>query len=134
MAHESIIEHQHHELVSLFTRLNDAVVNKESRKVIYQITDDVIAFTRLHFSTEEQLMILSGYPEIEWHKEQHNQLLKDALNFREKFDYIDEELFSEWFNHWPFARMLAHIQYADKQAADYIQQTRTKSPDVTTNG
>ena len=131
MARESIIEHQHNELVSLFTRLNEAVLNNESREVIYQMTDEVIAFTRLHFSTEEQLMILSGYPEIEWHKEQHKQLLKDALHFREKFDYIDEELFSEWFNHWPFARMLAHIQYADKQAADYIQQTRIKSGDAT---
>ena len=35
-------------------------------------------------------------------------------------------MFTEWFNHWPFANVLAHIQYADKQFEDHIIQSRVK--------
>jgi hemerythrin len=124
MLKESLIEHQHHELVSLLTGLNEAITNRESRKIIYQLIDDVIAYTRLHFSTEEQLMAQSGYPDIEWHKNQHNQLLEDALHFRKKLDYIGEDIFTDWYSRRPFARVLAHIQFADRQVADFFIQNK----------
>ncbi len=120
------IEQQHRELVRLLNRLNDAVKNRELRKNIYQIMDDVIAFTRLHFEAEELLMLKAGYPEIEAHKEKHKQLVDEALHLKEKLDFVGDEMFTDWFNHWPFARVLAHIQYADKQIQDYVVQNVAK--------
>jgi hemerythrin len=120
MSDVRVIEQQHQQLVHLFNTLNDAVKNRRSRKEVYQIIDDVIAFTRLHFEVEESLMEQSGYPEIEAHKQKHKQLIDEALHLKEKLDYVGDEMFSDWFNHWPFARVLAHIQYADKQIGDYI--------------
>ncbi len=120
------IEQQHQQLVRLFKKLNDAVENRVSRKEIYQIIDEVIAYTRLHFEAEELLMVQSGYPEIEAHKEKHRQLVSEALHLKEKLDYVGDEMFTDWFNHWPFARVLAHIQYADKQIKDYIAQPTEK--------
>jgi len=122
----TLIDQQHQELVSMFNRLNDAVKNNESREDIYRIIDDVIAFTRLHFATEERLMIQSGYTEIEWHKDKHKQLIQDALHLKGKLAYVGEEMFTDWFNHWPFARVLAHIQYADKQFEDQLLQSGMK--------
>ena len=122
----SEIDQQHQELVSMLNRLNDAVKNNESREDIYRIIDDVIAFTRLHFATEEQLMIQSGYTDIEWHKDKHKQLIQDALHLKGKLAYVGEEMFTDWLNHWPFARVLAHIQYADKQIEDHITQSGVK--------
>lgn len=120
------IEQQHQQLVRLFKKLNDAVENRVARKEIYQIIDEVIAYTRLHFEAEELLMVQSGYPEIEAHKEKHRQLVSEALHLKEKLDYVGDEMFTDWFNHWPFARVLAHIQYADKQIKDYIVQPSKK--------
>jgi hemerythrin len=122
----TLIDQQHQELVSMLNRLNDAVKNNESREDIYRIIDDVIAFTRLHFATEEQLMIQSGYTEIEWHKDKHKELIQDALHLKGKLAYVGEEMFTDWFNHWPFARVLAHIQYADKQFEDQLLQSGMK--------
>ena len=122
----TLIDQQHQELVSMLNRLNDAVKNNESREDIYRIIDDVIAFTRLHFATEEQLMIESGYTEIEWHKDKHKELIQDALHLKGKLAYVGEEMFTDWFNHWPFARVLAHIQYADKQFEDQLLQSGMK--------
>jgi hemerythrin-like metal-binding protein len=122
----TLIDQQHQELVNLLNRLNDAVKNNESREDIYRIIDDVIAFTRLHFATEEQLMIQSGYTDIEWHKDKHKELIQDALHLKGKLAYVGEEMFTDWFNHWPFARVLAHIQYADKQFEDQLLQSGMK--------
>ena len=126
MFNMSEIDQQHQELVSMLNRLNNAVKNNESREDIYRIIDDVIAFTRLHFATEEQLMIQSGYTDIEWHKDKHKQLIQDALHLKGKLAYVGEEMFTDWLNHWPFARVLAHIQYADKQFEDQLLQTAMK--------
>ena len=126
MTDVSIIDQQHQELVTMLNRLNDAVSNNESRENIYRIIDDVIAFTRIHFATEEQLMIQSGYIDVEWHREKHQELIQDTLHLKAKLAYIGEELFTDWFNHWPFARVLAHIQYADNPFEEHILQSDIK--------
>lgn len=116
------IEQQHQQLVSMLKNLNDAVKNHEPRSNIYRIIDDVIVFTRQHFATEERVMLQSGYPEINAHKDKHNQLIEEALHLKGKLDSVGDAMFTEWFNHWPFARVLAHIQYADKQIEEHIRQ------------
>ena len=120
------IEQQHQELVNMFNKLNDAVKNHESRKNIYRLIDDIISYTGFHFATEERVMLQSGYPEIEAHKHKHEELIKDARRLKDKLDNVGEEMFTEWFNHWPFTKVVAHIQYADKPMEDHVIQSTVK--------
>ncbi len=122
MSDVSVIDQQHLELVNMLNRLNDAVKNKESREDIYRIIDEVIDFTRLHFATEEELMAHSGYVDVEFHKEKHKQLMQDALHLKGKLADVGEAMFTDWFNHWPFTRVLAHIQYADQQFEEQLSR------------
>jgi hemerythrin len=122
MSDVAVIGEQHKKLVNMFIKLNEAVKKNDTREEIYDIIDDVISFTRLHFATEEQIMAQSEYPEIEAHKNKHKQLIDETLHLRGKLDYIGEEMFTDWLNHWPFANVLAHIQYADRQVEDHITQ------------
>lgn len=122
MSDVSEIDQQHQELVNMLNRLNDAVKKNEPREDIYRIIDDVIAFTRSHFATEERLMVQSGYSEIAAHKEKHRQLIQEALSLKGKLAFVGENMFIEWFNHWPFANVLAHIQFADRPVEDHISQ------------
>lgn len=124
MAGVIAIDKQHEKLVNIFSGLNEAVRNNESRGDIYRIIDDVIAYTRFHFAAEERIMEQFGYPEIEAHREKHKELINDALHLKEKLDYVGEQMFTDWLNHWSFARVHAHIQYADQQVEDYIIQKR----------
>jgi hemerythrin len=117
-----VIDEQHQELVSMFNLLTEAVKNNAPRKDIYRLIDDVISYSSLHFATEEMLMAEFGYPEIEAHKQKHRQLIQEALHLRRKLELAGEEQFLEWFHHWPFANILAHIQYADNQVKDHITQ------------
>lgn len=120
------IEHQHSELVSMFSKLNEAVKNNQSRKNIYQIIDDVISYTRTHFADEEQLMLQSAYPEIDSHKTMHRELVEEALHLKGKFDYVDELAFRDWLNHWPLGRVLAHIKYADQHFEEFLAKKGVK--------
>jgi hemerythrin len=117
------IDQQHRELVNLVSRLNDVLKKGESRETIYKIIDDVIAYTRFHFANEERLMAEYGYPEIETHVNMHKQLVNEALQLKKKLDHVGVSEFLDWFNHWPFANILAHIQYADNQIKEYISQS-----------
>lgn len=114
------IERQHHELVGMLNKLNEAAKHEEPLEKVEHLIDEVIAYTGFHFAAEEQIMEHSGYAEIEAHKDKHRQLLHDALKFKEKLRNIGEHEFVDWFNHWPFAKIHAHIVYADRQLAEHI--------------
>jgi hemerythrin len=120
------VDQQHRKLVSIYDRLSDALKSHQARTDIFRIIDEAISFTESHFATEERLMAQSGYPLIENHKDKHQELIVDARRLKDKLEYLGEEMFSEWFHHWPFGNVLAHIQYADKQIEDHLIQSRLK--------
>lgn len=122
MLDASEIDRQHKDLVERFNRLHEAVQNRAPRPELYRQIDDIISHTRLHFAAEERVMLEAGYPMLEEHKKKHQELIHDALRLREKLNLVGEELFDDWLNHWPFGRVLAHIQYADHQLEDHIFQ------------
>lgn len=117
-----VMYQQHQELIGRLNNLNDAVTNLDSREHIYHDIDDIIAYTRFHFATEEQFMIETGFKDIEWHREKHQQLIEDAIRLKDKLNQVGEEMFADWFVHWPFGRVLAHIQYADRQFENHLSR------------
>ncbi|MDD4979255.1 MAG: hemerythrin family protein [Gallionella sp.] len=116
------IERQHQQLIAMFHDLSAAVERWEPRETLYRKIDEVIASTRAHFEAEEQLMQMCAFPGLEEHREMHRQLVLDALHLKGKLEYVGEEMFTEWFDHWPFSRVMAHIQYADKQLEEHISR------------
>lgn len=113
---------QHGEIIALCQKLDEAVKNRLERSQIYRIMDEVIAYTVRHFEEEERLMEQAGYPEIEAHKAKHRELLERTRKFRRRFDLYGEASFTEWFNHWPFPHIVAHIQLADHQIGEHISR------------
>ncbi len=118
----SEIDRQHKELVSKFNHLHEAVQRGEPREEVFRIIDEIISYTRMHFAVEEQLMREAGYPLLEAHLAKHRELVQDTLRLRDKLKHVGEQAFNEWLDHWPFARVLAHIEHADHQLEDHIFQ------------
>ncbi len=112
--------HQHHKLVGLCNKLDDAVKHHLPRPDIYRIMDELIAYTVEHFAAEERLMDEVHYPESAAHKAKHEELLARTRKFRKRLDLYGEDEFIDWFHHWPFPYILAHIQNADHQIADHV--------------
>lgn len=119
---------QHHELIGLCKKLEDAVRRRQPRAEIYQIMDELVTCTTQHFEAEERLMAEAGYPELEGHKAKHKELLERTRKFRKRLELYGEENFTEWFNHWPFPLILAHIQNGDHQIGDHIRHAAPAAP------
>ncbi len=119
---------QHRELIALCKNLDEAVRRRLGRREIYRIMDELIACTIRHFEAEERLMAEAGYPELEGHKARHKELLERTRKFRSRLDLYGEEDFTEWFNHWPFPLILAHIENGDHQIAEHIGLNTAAKP------
>ncbi|WP_281646264.1 bacteriohemerythrin [Parendozoicomonas sp. Alg238-R29] len=78
------IDEQHKTLVDLLNNLYVAIREHHGNKEATNTLCELATYTRIHFTVEESLMSITGYPEYEKHKYQH-KLLADQLNeFQEK--------------------------------------------------
>ena len=48
-------------------------VGKRNQK---EVINQLVEYTRVHFTTEESVMSIAGYPDVEAHKKHHDLILK----------------------------------------------------------
>jgi hemerythrin-like metal-binding protein len=80
------IDRDHQKLVDLLNRLYEAMQSGKGTKVCDQVLSELIAYTKSHFATEEQLMAASQYPKFREHKAMHTQLVNDVMDFKSRLD------------------------------------------------
>jgi hemerythrin len=71
----SVIDDQHRKLAELARRLHDALEQGRPAGEIFLALNELIAFTRRHFATEEELMVKYRYPDLAAHRAAHRELL-----------------------------------------------------------
>jgi hemerythrin len=72
------IDSQHKTLFRLINRLHHAILNKEGSKTCGSILDELIDYTRVHFTLEQTLMRIGNFPEYEEHCEKHRALVTEV--------------------------------------------------------
>lgn len=77
---------QHQGLVNLINELYDAMSAGKGSAVIGKILSGLADYTVYHFKTEEDVFQKHGYPGLEQHKFEHDNLTKQVLDFKEQFD------------------------------------------------
>ncbi len=78
------LDQQHRRLVDMINRLHDALRAGGDPRVAQSILDDLVVYTRHHFSTEERLMEECGYPELEDHRRRHRAMEARVGAFRQE--------------------------------------------------
>lgn len=73
---------EHHQrlfeiLNELFTLMSDGA---EDRPII-RVLDELLDYTHYHFDEEEKIMAKMGYPELEKHRQSHQQLIQQLKDF-----------------------------------------------------
>lgn len=121
LGHEAM-DAEHRQLVGLVNQLANAIVNNLGKADYDALLDDLIAHTKAHFDTEEQLMAASSYPDAEEHRAIHAKLVKDALEYRAKFDASAEPSVSllYFFDQW----LTRHILTSDRELARHLAASR----------
>jgi hemerythrin-like metal-binding protein len=112
---DSAIDEQHQEL---FLRASD-VIAATTREGQTLCTTRLYQFTRTHFSHEETLMRRLGYPDIEEHIKQHNELMSQLGEFSQHLarDTLIKAELEAFISHW----FLTHVATADAKLAAFLK-------------
>jgi len=71
------VDFQHQYFLKLINRFHERLENGMDEKMINNHFQEIILYSRFHFCSEENLMLLNNYNEYESHKKLHHQILED---------------------------------------------------------
>jgi hemerythrin-like metal-binding protein len=80
------IDEQHKKLVSLINELHNAMLERKAKDVMGRIFEELIEYTRYHFSLEEEMLREHGHPEEANHANEHRVLAEKVFALKEEFD------------------------------------------------
>lgn len=120
------IDVQHQRLVMVLNELFDALGQGKGADKLRIIVDSLLAYVAMHFAYEERLMARAGFPGLDAHKREHEDLTKKVLAIHAKlksgagFDVAIElvELLKNWLIH--------HIMISDKKYTPYMLSKQMK--------
>jgi hemerythrin len=113
------IDEQHKKLINMLCQLGEAMSQGKGSDVLGTILAELIDYTGYHFSAEERLFDLHGYPDSAQHKQEHAYLTGIVKKYQEDFANgnwmltIDVlKLLTTWLND--------HILGSDKKYAPFL--------------
>lgn len=89
------IDKQHHELVNLLNKLEEATCQRLSTETAAQTLEQLLNYTMEHFAAEERWMRQNGYKDLQHHIEQHRNLTAKVMNLKEELKTADKTINKE---------------------------------------
>ncbi|MFQ5644937.1 MAG: bacteriohemerythrin [Thiogranum sp.] len=120
------IDAQHGRLFDLANKLNAAIAQGKSRAMVGKTIDELVEYTRTHFSAEEAMLARCHYPQIEQHKRGHEKLLHRVLVFKNMYERGIPNIESEilcFLKDW----LLNHIRKTDMEYVPFTTQTQEEA-------
>jgi hemerythrin-like metal-binding protein len=99
--------------------LHDAMRQQQGQAVLAPILDELICYTRIHFTSEEVLMEAFGYPESLLHRIEHDRLTRTVLEFQQQFAGGEVHLsvqLMEFLKSW----LVKHILGIDQKYVEFF--------------
>ena len=108
------LDDDHKRLIYLLNQFKTAYDYDTSAEFERQALEQLVEYTRFHFTREEEMMQQAGYEDFENHKQQHNNMIAQVEQFvglynREGHDSLNEV--STYLTNW----LINHINGTDKQ-------------------
>ena len=126
------IDDQHRKLVAIYNELDEALMVGKAHKHMQEILDRLVEYTGTHFDDEEQYMQSVEYPELDYHKLEHKQLLEKVLAFQKKLQFGQERISSpvmHFLKYW----LTNHILQSDMKIGAHASAPETEeAPDAAT--
>ena len=114
-----VLDHEHHLQIALVSGLADAIEQGrpgEARRLVAQL----VAYSAMHFGSEELLMAASAYPERQRHLDEH-RMLTQAIQEVEGALERDERELALAFAMDVRAGLAGHIAGSDRALADHLR-------------
>jgi hemerythrin-like metal-binding protein len=114
------IDEQHKKLVNMINALNEAMLTNSSHELLGKIFTGLAAYTQKHFTYEEDMFAEYGYTDSEEHKRQHNELIAQVVELKERFIEDPQGTMSAdlmlFLKRW----LTNHIMRTDKDYAEFL--------------
>lgn len=114
--HIKIIDSQHKKLLDFTNELFDACIEgkKEADKSFQKTIKEAVEYVKIHFKTEENLMITNKYPDFPAHKKKHEefilQIISEVKKYQSGLQFVPNN-FVRYLRDW----LLEHIAIVDKK-------------------
>jgi hemerythrin-like metal-binding protein len=105
----------------LVNEVDEVVQEHGTFEQMAPVLNELIDFTKTHFSNEEKLLEENHCPHIGGHKKAHTRLLEELLDWKKKAEQIKVEDLGE---HMIFLRVWfpGHILGVDKRDSTYLSR------------
>jgi hemerythrin len=126
----TFIDDQHKALLNLTNDLFKHCVGDEQAERAYfqKVIQEAVNYVKVHFATEETIMLKTRFEGYREHKRQHDSFVLTVLdqvkdfNEGKKFNLIN---FTKFLKEW----ILAHIAVSDKRYFEYFKKIATRKAD-----
>ncbi|MBD3273882.1 MAG: bacteriohemerythrin [Candidatus Marinimicrobia bacterium] len=111
-------DHQHKKLVGMINRMHDAMSAGQGNAEVKGILNELVNYTKYHFKTEEDLMLKHGYPDMEKHVAQHENLTNQVVKYVERFENGERISldFMKFLTEW----LTNHIKGSDQSYSSFF--------------
>ncbi len=114
-----VLDHEHHLQIALVSALADAIEQSRPGEA-RRLTAQLVAYSGVHFGSEELLMAASAYPERQRHLEEHRMLTQAMQEVEGALDRDEREL-ALAFALDVRAGLAGHIAGSDHALADHLR-------------
>ena len=115
------MDDQHGILMDTMNELRLALIRGAGREQVSEVLDRLIEFTRMHFSSEEQMLERNGFPALAAHRAEHQRLLAQILAASHRTEHGEELqvrplllFLRDWY--------LAHIDALDREYGPWLNE------------
>jgi hemerythrin len=114
------IDAQHKRLFELANELHTAMSLGKGKDALSKTLQNLVAYTKQHFASEERLMQAHHYPDYLQHKANHDALTTQVIDFQNDFETGRTALtiallqfLKDWLQH--------HIGETDRKVAEFLK-------------
>jgi len=121
-----MLDNDHKKLAILINDLHTGLMAGRDSKALEHIFDELVAYSRLHFAHEEQLLAEAGYGGATAHKKEHEQTLDRVMILQARFqcatesaDYLEVlDQLKDW--------LFKHTQGANMAFVEHLKATEVE--------
>lgn len=114
------IDEQHKKLVNMINALNDAKLAGSTNELLGKIFTGLTNYTQKHFTYEENMFAEYGYINSNEHQRQHNELIAQVIELKDKFMDNPQGTVSDDLIHFLKRWLTNHIMRTDKEYAEFL--------------
>lgn len=112
------IDGEHQIFLKTIEKLYDAYQQELPKEILSGLFLELYKYADFHFISEENIMLINGYPEYEAHKKEHHNLLQKLAGIINTFDtkYINKDKLFEFLLEW----FTIHTTNSDRKLGAYL--------------